>query len=71
MSSKPHLSQYPQYMGYVPPFRLLHMKLPLGKGFSDFRRWPGGGVEQYMQRVIQEIMPLVVEKYNLATDPAR
>ena len=46
-----------------------------GSGTGSFRgdaaRWPGGGVEQYMSRLIHEIMPLVVDKYNLATDPAK
>ena len=73
--------------GDVPPFVIVGIDNPgpmrslnylpyaPGSGVGGFRgdaaRWPGGGVEQYMQRLIQEIMPMVNDKYNLATDPAR
>ena len=46
-----------------------------GSGVGGFRgdaaRWPGGGVEQYMHRLLKEVMPMVTEQFFLATDPAR
>ncbi|KAG1672027.1 hypothetical protein FOA52_008903 [Chlamydomonas sp. UWO 241] len=46
-----------------------------GSGVGAFRedaaRWPGGGVEKYMERVIFEVMPMVTARFNLSTDPRR
>lgn len=52
------------YLPYVP-----------GTGVGGFRgdceRWPGGGVADYMTRITEEIIPMVVHKYNVSTDPFR
>ncbi|KAG1669133.1 hypothetical protein FOA52_002644 [Chlamydomonas sp. UWO 241] len=73
--------------GDVPPFVIVGIDNPgamrslnylpyaPGSGAGGFRgdaeRWPGGGVDQYMDRVIYEIMPMVTQKFNLSTDPSR
>ncbi len=38
---------------------------------GDAERWPGGGCEGYMRRLVQELMPLVSDTFATATDPAR
>jgi predicted alpha/beta superfamily hydrolase len=52
-----------------------HTRVPAGTGQGGFRgdaeRWPGGGCEGYMRRLVQELMPLVTATFNTATDPAR
>ena len=45
-------------------FRSLNfLPYPPGAGAGGFRpdcaRWPGGGVESYMERIVDEIVPLV------------
>ena len=73
--------------GDIPPLVIVGMDNPgpmrslnylpyaPGSGVGGFRgdaaRWPGGGVEQYMQRLLREVMPMVTEQFGLATDPAR
>lgn len=73
--------------GRVPPFicvgidsagpmrSLNYLPYPPGTGQGGFRgdceRWPGGGVEQYMHRVVGEIMPLVQEHFAAASEPDR
>lgn len=46
-----------------------------GTGMGGFRgdaeRWPGGGCEAYMRRVVHELMPLVHDTFATTTDPAR
>lgn len=37
----------------------------------DAERWPGGGCEGYMRRLVTEIMPLVGATFGTASDPAR
>ena len=36
---------------------------------SDAANWPGGGVADYMDRVVNEVMPWLAEAYGAATDP--
>ena len=64
--------------GEVPPFVIVGIDNPgpmrslnylpyaPGTGAGGFRgdaaRWPGGGVEQYMGRVIHEVLPMVTDK---------
>jgi len=48
---------------------------PPGTGDGGFRgdceRWPGGGVDAYMRRVVQEVMPLITTEFGGSTDPDR
>ena len=73
--------------GDVPPFvvcaidsagpmrSLNYLPYKPGTGAGGFRgdaeRWPGGGCEGYMRRLVGELMPLVAETFGTATDPAR
>lgn len=73
--------------GVLPPFvvaavdsagpmrSLNYLPYKPGTGLGGFRgdaeRWPGGGCEGYMRRVVQELMPLVQQEFNTATDPAK
>ncbi len=61
--------------GELPPFvvvavdsagamrSLNYLPYPPGSGAGGFRgdaeRWPGGGLEAYMGRLVEELMPLV------------
>lgn len=60
----------------IGPMRSLnYLPYPPGTGAGGFRgdaeRWPGGGVDAYMHRVVEEIMPLISQRYATSTDPAR
>ncbi len=49
--------------------------LPYPPGIADgFRldaeKWPGGGVDSYLQAVVQEILPYTEKAYGVSTDPA-
>ncbi|GAB4823020.1 hypothetical protein N2152v2_010066 [Parachlorella kessleri] len=73
--------------GEVPPFVIVavdsagpmrslnYLPYKPGTGVGGFRgdaeRWPGGGCEGYMRRLVQELMPLVSDTFATATDPAR
>jgi hypothetical protein len=73
--------------GAVPPFvvaavdsagpmrSLNYLPYKPGTGVGNFRtdaeRWPGGGCEGYMRRLVTEIMPLVSATFGTASDPAR
>ncbi|KAL6760544.1 Alpha/Beta hydrolase protein [Haematococcus lacustris] len=73
--------------GELPPFLVVGIDSPgpmrsfnylpyePGTGSGGFRgdaeRWPGGGVSAYMQRVSEEIMPLVQSRFGAAADPDR
>lgn len=52
-----------------------HPHPPAGTGQGGFRgdaeRWPGGGCEGYMRRLVTELMPLVADEFGTAADPAR
>lgn len=34
-------------------------------------RWPGGGLDKYLSRVVTELLPLVSRRYNTSTDASR
>lgn len=58
------------------PMRSLNLlPYPPGTGVGGFRgdaeRWPGGGVEGYLQRLAAEVLPLVRQTWGAASDPAR
>ncbi|KAG2497276.1 hypothetical protein HYH03_004860 [Edaphochlamys debaryana] len=73
--------------GDVPPFvvvavdsagpmrSLNYLPYPPGTGVGGFRgdaeRWPGGGLEGYMTRLVEEIMPMVQQRYGVSSDPSR
>ncbi|KAG2443225.1 hypothetical protein HYH02_009298 [Chlamydomonas schloesseri] len=73
--------------GELPPFvvvavdsagamrSLNYLPYPPGTGAGGFRgdaeRWPGGGLEGYMTRLVEEIMPLVQQRFHTAADPAK
>ncbi|KAG2443453.1 hypothetical protein HXX76_001810 [Chlamydomonas incerta] len=73
--------------GELPPFvvvavdsagamrSLNYLPYPPGTGAGGFRgdaeRWPGGGLEGYMSRIVEEVMPLVQERFHTSSDPAR
>lgn len=54
---------------------LNYLPYPPGSGQGGFRgdceRWPGGGLALYMERLVDELMPMATDRYNLATDPAK
>ncbi len=59
------------------PSEFTFSKIPAaaGTGVGGFRgdaeRWPGGGCEGYMRRVVLELMPLITDTFGTATDPAK
>eukprot|EP00198_Chlamydomonas_reinhardtii_P004541 XP_001693877.1 predicted protein [Chlamydomonas reinhardtii] len=73
--------------GELPPFvvvavdsagamrSLNYLPYPPGTGAGGFRgdaeRWPGGGLEGYMTRIVEEIMPLVQQRFHTSSDPAK
>ncbi|GIL79183.1 hypothetical protein Vretimale_16716 [Volvox reticuliferus] len=73
--------------GELPPFvvvavdsagamrSLNYLPYPPGKGAGGFRgdaeRWPGGGLEAYMTRLVEEIMPLIQQRFAVSSDPAK
>ncbi|GLC43975.1 hypothetical protein PLESTB_000215900 [Pleodorina starrii] len=73
--------------GELPPFvvvavdsagamrSLNYLPYPPGTGAGGFRgdaeRWPGGGLEAYMSRLVEEIMPLVQQRFSVSSDPAK
>lgn len=66
--------------GQLPPFVIVgidaagafrclnYLPFAPGTGIWDFRpdcaRWPGGGVDSYLRRVVSEILPLAEQKYG-------
>lgn len=51
------------------PFRSqCYLPFPPGKGYAEHRpdaeRWPGGGVDSYMERVVYELMPMIADEYG-------
>jgi len=46
-----------------------------GTGVGGFRgdaeRWPGGGCEGFLRRVVQELLPLVSDTFATATHPSK
>ncbi|GIL61286.1 hypothetical protein Vafri_15684 [Volvox africanus] len=73
--------------GKLPPFvvvavdsvgamrSLNYLPYPPGTGAGGFRgdaeRWPGGGLEAYMTRLVEEIMPLIQQRFAVSSDPAK
>ncbi|EFJ50202.1 hypothetical protein VOLCADRAFT_89088 [Volvox carteri f. nagariensis] len=73
--------------GELPPFvvvavdsvgamrSLNYLPYPPGTGAGGFRgdaeRWPGGGLEAYMGRLVEEIMPLIQQRFAVSSDPAK
>lgn len=43
---------------------------PLPPCRSDAADWPGGGVNEYLQRLRSEVIPWVTSRYPVASDPA-
>eukprot|EP00884_Botryococcus_braunii_P022082 jgi/Botrbrau1/8558/Bobra.0359s0022.1 len=75
------------FEGRVPPFLVVAVDSPgpyrslnllpykPGSGLGGFRgdceRWPGGGVDNYMHRIVEEIMPLVRERFAISSDNSK
>lgn len=73
--------------GSVPPFvvaavdsagpmrSLNYLPYKPGTGTGGFRgdaeRWPGGGCEGYMRRLVTELVPLVTTEFSTASDPSK
>ena len=38
---------------------------------QDAAKWPGGGVDRYLERVVTEVIPFATKRYGLSSDPQR
>lgn len=74
-------------LGRLPPFLIVgidsagpmrsynYLPFPPGTGEGGFRgdaeRWPGGGADAFLQRVVDEIVPLMHQEFAVSVDPSR
>ncbi|KAF8061885.1 ybbA [Scenedesmus sp. PABB004] len=52
-----------------------YLPFPPGTGEGGFRedaaKWPGGGAEEYLQRVVHELLPMLQDRYSIADCSSR